>query len=117
MKPMSRYERLTAQGLDRIYGTQDPSWLADCRRPIGTTALAVDFYDGAERKKPMEDQAVRLPDGQTGWVGGARWCVAIMLWTGERWRRQRRISGPMRHKRAIERLYEESQRRGIEVRP
>lgn len=104
----------TRSSLDRTYGTEDPAWLADLRRPIGERRLDIEYWDAAERSKPMHDRFVKQPDGSTALVAGARYCVVLVRWTGERWTKARRLSGPMKLEAATLRLLEEARRRKLE---
>ena len=89
----------------------------DAERPTGALALDIDFYSKADRSKPIEDYDFYDASGRH-WKGtGARWCVVKVRWDGSEWKRVRRITGPLLYTPALDRLYEESRRRGLERRP
>jgi len=84
--------------------------IADAERPIGTKRIEIDAYDDAERKKPIDDYDFHLA-GRHYQGSGTRWCVVIERWNGKEWRRQRRISGPLKFVDALTRRTEERARR------
>lgn len=69
-------------------------------RPLGERRVDFDFWSPADRGVD--------PDR-------ARWCVVIVKWAGpeRRWRRLRRISGPLTMVDALRRCEEESARRNL----
>jgi len=68
--------------------------LKDADRPIGTKALDIDFYSAADRDRPIEDGSMIYQGRRVQWKG-ARWCVVLVSWDGQRWKRVRRITGPL----------------------
>lgn len=82
---------------------------ADAERPVGEVRLDIDFYSPADRDKPIEDYDFHA-HGHHYQGTGARWCVAKYRWTGTRWRRVRRISGPLLYTPALDRCTQECKR-------
>ena len=81
----------------------------DRARPIGQKRIDVDFYSEAERERPF---AYDFEMGGKRFKGRAAfWCVVLVKWTGDRWQRYRRISGPMDYTEALDRMGQECRRR------
>lgn len=74
-------------------------------RPIGTKALDIDFTTQREKSKPIEDYDF-VAHGNHYKGRGARWSVWRVVWTGEDWRRTRRLTGASQYGDAITELRE-----------
>lgn len=59
----------------------------DRARPIGTKAVDVGLYDPrTDSSRPAYDMI---------------WCVIVVKWTGHKWRRLRRVTGPVKYDVAL----------------
>jgi hypothetical protein len=99
---------------------------ADAARPIGTKALDFDFWSKADRDKPVEgghytrkyrDARGRVHEVEVSWYP-AQWCVCLYRWDGARWKKLRRITGPIGGiGAAMDALFYEMEVTGIERMP
>lgn len=87
--------------------------LRDARRPIGERRVDVDFFSATDRNKPIEGGELVIAGRLHRWEG-ARWCVVLVRWTGEAWKRVRRVTGPLPIGEALMRCGDEGRRRGLE---
>lgn len=81
----------------------------DAARPIGETRLDIDFYSKAESDKPVEDYDFHAHGNHYQGFGG-RWCVVRQRWTGDRWQRVRKLTGPLQFTAALDRCAEMKRR-------
>ena len=99
---------------------------ADKARPVGTRALDFDFWSKADRDKPINggsyERTYRTTDGREitefhqWWP--AQWCVCLYRWDGSRWKKLRRITGPIGSiGSAMDALYYEMEVTGIQRMP
>lgn len=103
-------EALAEQGKRELAAKQ----AVDRARPVGEKRLDISFYSDAERGKPIEDGSF-VRDGVTYSWRGARWAVWKVRWTGDRWQKYRRVSGPLNGVgKALERLVQECKATGME---
>lgn len=70
---------------------------------IGDIRLDVWFYGPDEESKLADDGPIFV-DGRVRWVVGARYAVWKYRWNGKKWRRFRRVTGPMRWGDAVSRM-------------
>lgn len=77
----------------------------DAARRVGQPKIDIDFYDRSEAKKPVEDYDFHA-HGHHYQGFGARWAVWRYRWTGNDWRRTRRLSGPLQFTDALTRASE-----------
>lgn len=87
--------------------------LRDARRPIGEQRVDVDFFSVADRNKPIEGGELVIAGCLHRWEG-ARWCVVLVRWTGEAWKRVRRVTGPLPIGEALTRCGDEGRCRDLE---
>lgn len=99
---------------------------ADKARPIGERALDFDFWSNADRNKPIDggsfERTYRTADGREisefyqWWP--AQWCICLYRWDGARWKKLRRITGPIGSiSSAMDALYYEMEVTGIQRMP
>jgi hypothetical protein len=80
--------------------------------PIGEKRLDIDFYNEKERERPVTAYDFKL--GNQHYKGRASlWCVVFVKWTGDRWQRYKRMTGPMDYSDALTRLVKECKRRDM----
>lgn len=84
----------------------------DAARMIGAQGVTIDFYDRREADKPISDGSMVIRGREVSWAG-SRWAAWLVRWDGRRWKRTRRLSGPLQFTDALDRASELCRKRSL----